>query len=128
MRSLGVPKKWISFDLSSHILKGNLDSFNFKSKMAGVASTVRNAASSDSEAIQIVKSGAEALVSTLSPLVRNACVTKKSVLILARGLMKSQMYRDVVLWKLGREDAHFPVVEIIEDASVFGVESLKTLA
>jgi hypothetical protein len=67
MRSLGVPKKWISFDLSSHILKGNLDSFSFKSKMAGVASIVWNAASSDSEAIQIVKSGAEALVSTLSP-------------------------------------------------------------
>ena len=49
------------------------------------------------------------------------------MLILARGLMKSQMYRDIVLWKLGREGVHFPVVEIIEDASVFGVESLKTL-
>jgi hypothetical protein len=41
--------------------------------------------------------------------------------------MKSQMYRDIVLWKLGREGVHFPVVEIIEDASIFGVESLKTL-
>jgi hypothetical protein len=50
------------------------------------------------------------------------------VLILAGGLMKSQMYRDIVLWELGREGAHFPVVEIIEDASIFGVESLKTLA
>ena len=130
MRSLGVPKKWISFDLLSHILKGNSDSFDdLKSKIAGVALTVLNAASSDSEAIQIVNSGGEALVSTLSPRVRNACVTpEKSVLILAGGLMKSQMYRDIVLWKMGREGVHFPVVEIIEDASVFGVESLKTLA
>ena len=123
-------KKWISFDLLSHILKGNSDSFDdLKSKIAGVALTVLNAASSDSEAIQIVNSGGEALVSTLSPRVRNACVTpEKSVLILAGGLMKSQMYRDIVLWKMGREGVHFPVVEIIEDASVFGVESLKTLA
>jgi N-acetylglucosamine kinase-like BadF-type ATPase len=114
----------------SHILKGNSDSFDgLKSKIAGVALTVLNAASSDPEAIQIVNPGAEALVSTLSPPVRNACVTpEKSVLILAGGLMKSQMYRGIVLWKLGREGVHFPAVEIIEDASIFGVESLKTLA
>jgi hypothetical protein len=76
MKSLGVPEEWISFDLLSHILKGNSDSFDdLKSRIAGVALTVLDAASSDSEAIQIVNSGAEALVSTLSPLVRNACVT-----------------------------------------------------
>jgi hypothetical protein len=60
MRSLGVPKKWISFDLLSHIWKGNSNSFyGLKSKIAGAALTILNAASSDSEATQIVNSGAE---------------------------------------------------------------------
>jgi N-acetylmuramic acid 6-phosphate etherase len=130
MKSLGVPEEWITFDVLSHILKENSESFDdLKSKIAGVALTVLNAASSDLEAIQIVHSGAEALVSILFTLVRYACVTpEKSVLILAGGLMKTQMYRGVVLQKLRREGVHFPIVEIIEDAAIFGVQSLKTLA
>ena len=74
-RSLGVSEESISFDLLSHFLKGNSDSFeDLKSKIAGVALTVLNSASSDSEAFQIVNSGAEALVSSWSPLIEPACV------------------------------------------------------
>jgi hypothetical protein len=104
MKSLGVPEEWITFDVLSHILNGNLESFDdLKSKIAGAALIVLNAASSDLEAIQIMNSGSEALVSHLVPIGSTCmCNTREIGAHLSWGTYEKSIVQRSCLAEVGR--------------------------
>ncbi|CBF73937.1 uncharacterized protein ANIA_11050 [Aspergillus nidulans FGSC A4] len=117
-------------DLLSEVLLGQRgESASVKSRIAAAAQLVVNLAPEDATAMTIVTSQVKALVDTvlgrlIDPRSQSAVAPERTGLILSGGVLRHELYRELVLERLTERGIKFAYTETVMDAGALGAKSL----